>query len=395
MDRSPVVAAALLLFASTSDALHKIPLFKMKTMRHHLRDNQMDLPEDTMHYSKYGLGDDPVDVHNFMDAQFYGPVSVGNPAQTMNVIFDTGSSNLWVPSSGCSKCALKSKYDSSKSSTYQKNGTEFRIEYGSGPVAGFLSNDAVAVGDLTVKGQTFAEITDVSGLGLAYAAGKFDGILGLAFPGIAVDGISPVFQTMIDQGLVADPVFAFYLSNANGVDGEMDLGGIDEAHYTGTLSYVPVTSETYWEVELGGIQIGGKDMTSVKKAIVDTGTSLLAGPKDEVKKIAKAAGAITFISLHGEYFIQCDKGKTVDIVLGGKTYTLQPEDYIVKAEGSPLCIFGMIGLDVPAPAGPLWILGDPFIRKFYTVFDVGNKRIGFAPAATGAKAVLSNVTAVM
>lgn len=119
------------------------------------------------HYSKYT--GNPVIIHNYEDAQFYGPIAIGSPPQTINVIFDTGSANLWAPASNCSNCgALHKKYDSSKSSTYVANGSIFDIQYGSGPVSGFLSADTVSVGAVEVLRTTFAEITDVSGLGAAY-----------------------------------------------------------------------------------------------------------------------------------------------------------------------------------------------------------------------------------
>merc|ERR1712196_751448 len=63
----------------------------------------------------------------------------------------------------------------------------------------------------------------------------------------------------------------------------------------------------------------------------------------------------------------------------GKEYTFAAKDYVIQS-GS-VCLFAMLGIDVPAPHGPLWILGDVFMRKYYTVFDWGNKRLGFATAA--------------
>lgn len=371
MLRLSVLAA----MAWCSHSLVKLPLHKVKNQRQMFRAHQAEGKP----FTKYSETADPVDIHNYMDAQFYGPVSAGTPPQTFQVIYDTGSSNFWLPGKACKNCGLKIKYDSAKSKTYVKNGTAWKIMYGSGPVSGFLSEDSVAVGDITVPGQVFAEVTDVSGLGLAYSVGKFAGILGLGFQSISVDNIPPVFVNMVNKGLVKDPVFAFYLTETSGQDGELDFGGIDENHYTGDITYVPVSSETYWEIALGGINVAGSSMTKVSKAIVDSGTSLLAGPKTDVAVIAKAVGAFPF--LKGEYLIDCAKQKTgenIDIVLNGKTFTMTPMDYIIP--DGPLCLFAMVGLDVPAPAGPLWILGDPFMRKFYTIFDYGNKQVGFALA---------------
>lgn len=372
------LAVATVALASTADAMMKIPLTKApRTLRWQMYDAGMDVPYRNGAKYMRTNGDDPVIIHNYEDAQFYGPVSEGTPAKEFQVIYDTGSSNLWLPSSNCSDCGLKPRYDHTKSSTYKANGTIFNIQYGSGPVSGFLSEDSTEVGGITVPNQLFAEITDVKGLGAAYAAGKFAGILGLAFQSISVDGIPPVFQSMVEQKLVDEPVFAFYLSNSSGTDGELDFGGIDSNHYTGEISYVPLSATLYWEINLDSMQINGQKVTTTTRAIVDSGTSLLAGPVADVKAIAKLVGAKPF--LHGEYLINCDKIATapdLDILLGGKTYTLTPADYIINEEGT--CLFGMVGIDIPAPAGPLWILGDPWLRKFYTVFDFGQKRLGFA-----------------
>jgi len=348
----------------------KVPLKQMKSIRTIAR-------EQGLTFEKFG--DDPIDIHNFGDAQFYGPVSVGNPPTEFQVVYDTGSANLWVPSKQCTNCGAKPSYDHDSSSTYVANGTEFAIQYGSGPVAGFVSKDSATVGDVVVKNQQFAEITDVSGLGAAFKAGKFDGILGLAFSTIAVDGMVPVFDNMVRQNLVDQPIFSFYLSNEDGVDGELNFGGMSPEYFTGDITYVPVSSQTYWQIELGGIQINGQNMTKTRKAIVDSGTSLFAGPPKEVKEIAKTLGAKNFIN--GEFLINCDlvdTGDNIDFFVGGKKYTFTPKDYIIPSGG--LCLFGFVSISIPPPAGPLYILGDPWMRKYYTIFDYGEKRIGFALA---------------
>ena len=191
------------------------------------------------------------------------------------------------------------RYQPSKSSTYQPNGTKYNIRYGSGPVSGFLSEDSVSVGGLVVKHQTFAEVTNVKGLGPAFAVGQFDGILGMAFQSISVDDITPPFQNMLAQGLINEAVFAFYLSNEAApplpplIKGELIIGGIDRKHYTGELHYVNLTSETYWETQADKLVIGDYTSTT-KKVVLDTGTSILAGPTEEVKRIAKMVGAKPF-----------------------------------------------------------------------------------------------------
>ncbi len=286
----------------------RIPLKKVdQTVREQLRAagmNQLEFQHNT-------YGADPVPIHDYQDAQYYGPITVGTPPRTFQVVFDTGSSNLWVPSKECTNCGiLKPQYDHSKSSTYIANGTKFNIEYGSGPVAGFMSADNIGVGDIMVDKVLFAEITDVSGLGLGWKLGKFDGIMGMAFQSISVNNVPVVFDLMVQQGLVAMPVFSFYLTS-DGSDGEMLIGGIDETHYSGTLNYVPLIETNYWTIGLDSMILEGEttSFTNVTKAIVDTGTSTLAGPVADVKALAKKLGAIA-VGSTGEYEIDCAKIQT-------------------------------------------------------------------------------------
>ena len=211
----------------------------------------------------------------------FSEITLGTPPQTFKVILDTGSSNLWVPSTKCNSiaCYLHNKYDSSASSTYKKNGTEFAIRYGSGSLTGFVSQDTMQIGDLKVEKQDFAEAT--SEPGLAFAFGRFDGILGLGYDSISVNKIVPPFYNMLDQGLLDEPVFAFYLGDTNkeGDDSEATFGGIDESHFTGELTRIPLRRKAYWEVDFDAITFGDDtahlDNTGV---ILDTGTSLIALP---------------------------------------------------------------------------------------------------------------------
>jgi hypothetical protein len=383
MVRSACVLLVLLACVSCAQALLKIPLSKINNTAEMRAKFEKRMPVSVPRSWGIGLGSnaDPVIIHDYENAQYYGPISVGTPGQNFNVVFDTGSSNLWVPSKACKNCFPHPTYDHSASSTYVFNGTTFKIQYGSGPVSGNFSVDSVTVGDVTVTSQIFAEVTDASGLGLAYALGKFDGILGMAYQSIAVGGVMPVFQTMLKEGVIDQPIFGVYLSNDDQTPGELDIGGTDSAHYTGSLQYVPVTSQTYWETKLDSMMLGGKDVTKAVKAVLDTGTSVLAGPTAEVKAIAESVGAVS-VPFTPEFTIDCSKVKdlpTLTVNMGGHGFSLNGEDYVINVDDE-MCLFGMMGIDMPAPTGPLWILGDVFIRKFYTVFDFGQNRLGFAIA---------------
>lgn len=138
------------------------------------------------------------------------------------------------------------------------------------------------IGDVKIKHQDFAEAT--SEPGLAFAFGRFDGILGLGYDSISVNKVVPPFYNMLNQGLLDEPVFSFYLSDtANGDDDESEacLGGINKDHYTGDLIKLPLRRKAYWEVDLDAITFGGEtadlDNTGI---ILDTGTSLIALPSD-------------------------------------------------------------------------------------------------------------------
>merc|ERR1712107_132535 len=161
----------------------------------------------------------------------------------------------------------------------------YNVQYGSGPVEGIFGSETVKVGDIEVPNQLFAMVTKVSfgPLNLAFAAGKFDGLLGLGFKSISQYNIPTPFEAMVDQKLVEQPVFAFYLQSDASAQGELVFGGIDKSHYTGELVKVPLTSETYWEVSLEKLTFGSDVVVSSKQnAIIDSGTSLLAGPTEAV-----------------------------------------------------------------------------------------------------------------
>uniref|UniRef100_A0A8C6JUE9 cathepsin E n=1 Tax=Melopsittacus undulatus TaxID=13146 RepID=A0A8C6JUE9_MELUD len=273
-------------------------------------------------------------------------------------------------------CAEHAKFQPSQSSTYQLVGTPFSIQYGTGSLTGVIGSDQVV--GLIVSNQQFAE--SVSEPGKAFVDAAFDGILGLAYPSLAVGGVTPVFDNMMAQNLVELPMFSVYLSTYG--PGFLLFGGFDPSRFTGTLNWVPVTQQGYWQIQLDNVQLGGAVTfcTSGCQAIVDTGTSLITGPTKDIKELQSFIGATP---VDGE--VRCSNLSVmpnVTFTINGLPYTLSAQAYTLMeySDGMAFCTSGFQGMDVPPPAGPLWILGDVFIRQFYSVFDRGNNRVGLAPA---------------
>lgn len=373
----------LTLAALASAELVRVPIHRQENFKKSYANVKAEL---SILRSKYNLPhprDVEEDLSNTSNMEYYGKITIGTPPQDFEVLFDSGSSNLWVPSANCysnnTACQNHNKYKSSESSTYVANGESFSIEYGSGSLTGFLSTDTVTVNGLAITSQTFAEA--MAEPGTSFVDSSFDGILGMAYQSIAVDDVVPPFYNMFSQGLVDSDVFSFYLTRAgtSTEGGELILGGVDSSLYSGDITYVDVSEQGYWQFEMTSASISGNTVCSDCQAIADTGTSLIVAPEDAYLTINEAIGGSA--NDDGEYFVDCSTVSSLpnlDLTIGGTVFTLTPDMYIVDIteDDTTYCMsaFTYMGTD-------FWILGDVFIGPYYTVFDLGNNRVGFAPIA--------------
>ncbi|KAF9537797.1 hypothetical protein EC957_007662 [Mortierella hygrophila] len=319
------------------------------------------------------------------DLEYYGTVSVGTPAQNVKLDFDTGSSDIWFPSSTCTTAACKKhvRFNSASSSTYQKDGRKWSISYGDGSTAsGILGSDIVSVGGIQVR-QTIGLATAESS---QFGSSTEDGLFGLGFNTIeSVSGVKTFLDNAIAAGVLAQPVVSVFLPSErrfNGQGGEYLFGGINSSKYTGSLTYVPVTKEGYWQIAIDDAGYSGQSLGQSSEGIVDTGTTLIIVSDDAAQAIHNSIDGATNDPSNG-WLVPCsvaqDTDNYVSFSMGGGDFKVALADLAFEdlGDGSGNCVSGVQG-----GQNDLWILGDVFIKNNYCVFSqTSSPSIGIAPLA--------------
>ncbi|CAE6406946.1 hypothetical protein ACGC1H_002276 [Rhizoctonia solani] len=312
------------------------------------------------------------------DELWAGTILIGTPGQSFLIDFDTGSSDLWVPSSSCtsSGCSPHSKYTSSKSSTSSRQSGSFSISYGDGSTAsGPIYSDTVTVGGLSATGQSFSPVTSESS---SFSSDPSDGIMGLAFSSISSIGAPTFIENLYSQGKISSPTFGFRLASSGS---ELYLGGADTSKYTGSITWASLTSKTYW-LTTGSSSVGNTVGYS-GAMIIDSGTTLVVGPTSSVKAWwAKVPGSracsTSACGASGYYTYPCSSPPSVSFTFNGRKFSVSSSDFNLGTtdDTGTTCVGAIVGTSgVPDNA---WIVGDTFMKNVYTVFDEANSRVGFA-----------------
>jgi len=312
------------------------------------------------------------------DSEWAGSISIGTPAQKFLIDFDTGSSDLWVPSSSCtdSTCNSKSKYDASSSSTSAKQSGNFTIQYGDGStVSGPKFTEVVDVAGVSVTGQYFSPVTTLSS---SFGNDPVDGILGLAFPAISNLGQKPYFNTAIEQGAVKSSEFGFHLASTGS---ELFLGGTNDALFSGTIEYHDLSSTNgFWQIGGASALVDATAAVSGFETIIDSGTTIMYGPADAVKTFySKVKGSEVFDATNGYYSFPCSSVPDVSFSWGGKDWPITAANFNlgVTASGATTCVGALASQDLGLGSN-VWLLGDSFMKNVYTAFSVDKNAVGFA-----------------
>ncbi|KAF9360302.1 hypothetical protein BGX26_009881 [Mortierella sp. AD094] len=203
---------------------------------------------------------------------YYGEVEIGNPRQSFDVVFDTGSSDLWIPSSKCMEegCLSHQSFNGKSSSSYISSNPPqpFEIEYGTGDVAGVISEDIVTLGGVPSKQPIrFAESLTTSTL---FGRAVFDGVFGLAYQEMSSSGELPPFLAMMKQHAIKRGMFGFFMGSGKG---ELSLGGYDQSKVKDDkVKWSKVIKKGYWEIKMVEVKSDKTDfLKTAVHAIVDTG----------------------------------------------------------------------------------------------------------------------------
>lgn len=199
------------------------------------------------------------------------------------------------------------------------------------------------------------------------------------------------------QGAISTRVFSFYLSMADFNSEQADtesvciIGEVDTSYANGDLTYIPLYDQTgFWSVELNSISVGSSSIVSaVSAAMLDTGTSLMSGPESDMTSIIDALNDVGSCDIDnsGNVICECSSHSLssypdITFTLGGHGFVLGPEDYFYENGGS--CELLMDGSSEDE-----WILGDSFLRRYYSVYDMEQRRVGLVEASGSSGAYLA------
>jgi len=333
-------------------------------------------------------------IENYFNNQYIGEIGVGSPPQYLRMIFDTGSSDLWIPGGQCLDCGdLHTKFDSLQSLTYNSPAEEkpFEIEYGTGKVIGIKATDDILVGGLQCKELLFGVVSYEDS---SVSRFRMDGIAGLAFRGLAHVTTPTLLETVFEQNPSIPKLFSIFFSNDpddlyfpshiwfGGYD--LSIVGENARWYFAPVMQRNIGELKYWGVKMTGLQLldssSGQTLAEMKistqglYAIVDTGTSGIGIPEefysDVVGFITEGMDCQGYICYSAQVtdFPDLVFELEPDLVL-----PLRASDYVTCTSWNS-CIVKL----QPMVGDTYWVLGDVFIEAYYTLFDFENMRIGFA-----------------
>ena len=326
---------------------------------------------------------------------------MGTPGQTFYIDLDTGSSLLWLQSiidpDLDPPLPGQITYQPARSIAAIDQVRSDQAKYGDGDlVTVALYKDSVTVGKMSIPSALIGA-APTSGIKTGFQMSKANGILGLGFPTDPANaGRRNLVQTLYDMGLVRHASFALIGPRvdpklAEKIDkkvimqprGTFVIGSVDPAYYTGSIAWCPqIVATNRWIVKLDKVIINGKVAFENQRALIDTGTAyIVASPSNYDKAQTFINGAAPIEQKKGLMFsFPSESLKSVGFVFGGREIRLQPQDFGlggVKTQSNRMCS-SIVKLPSWDFDENLWVIGGIFLDNVVTIFDYGERKLGFA-----------------
>jgi len=337
-------------------------------------------------------------------SEYYGSIAMGSPPQEFDVVFDTGSGNIVVPTLKCADeaCEDHHRFSSGASRTAVQlaleDGTLLEpgqdrdtttITYGTGKLTGEYIRDRLCLG----QGSTpQAMCLDVDFLGVTqesrfpFTELPFDGIFGLGLGGLSAGPSFNFVSRLVGAGGVAsNPVFAFFLRRLDAdEDSEITFGGYRTDRLRGGVTWMPVPKDEadekgYWLVSMRDIYVRDQPLHICDdfranprcQVAMDTGTALMMGPRHAVNQLLRAIGGCTQPIPSIRFELDAMDGGTFSVVLDAEDFA--------EVKGDE-CAFAFQAVDLPPNLGAMWVFGQTALRKYYTIYDAKKWQVGIGLA---------------
>ena len=361
---------------------------------------------------------------------YFCNITLGTPEQSLRLVLDTGSSDLWcnaanstLCSSLGSPCRTSGSYDGDSSSTYSYVSSNFNISYadGSGAVGDYVT-DTIRIGGITLKDFQF-------GVGYSSSSsGRFiyqsfpptkekdkdkkkktvwlierdccaEGVLGIGYASNEVqvgrfgqNAYPNLPRAMVENGLISSNAYSLWLNDLEANTGSILFGGVNKAKYIGDLKTLPVQTVDggYSEfiIALTGVAFASESdshsysSNSLPAAVLlDSGSSLTYLPDSLVEDIYSDLNVV-YEASSGVGYVPCslaDESINITYTFSDPSITVGMGELTLDSgplyfrDGTRACVFGIV------PAGDSTaVLGDTFLRSAYVVYDLANNEISLA-----------------
>ncbi|KAJ5099145.1 hypothetical protein N7532_006146 [Penicillium argentinense] len=329
---------------------------------------------------------------------YYCNVTLGTPAQSLRLVLDTGSSDLWCNAANSTLCEKRSDpcqdsgtYDASASSSQAYVNSDFNITYadGSGAVGDYVT-DKLTIGGAIIKDFQF---------GVGYSSSSSEGVLGIGYTANEVQvgrngdsAYSNLPKAMVEKGLIKSNAYSLWLNDLDASTGSILFGGVNTAKYHGSLESLPIqkVGSTFSEFVLALTAVAVSTSTRTHNysssalpvgVLLDSGSSLTYLPDSIVNDIYNDL-EVTYSESSGVGIVPCSlaqKDVNVSYTFSSPTIHVAASELVIDmgdytySNGERACIFGI------APAGSSTaVLGDTFLRSAYVVYDLANNEISLA-----------------